>query len=126
MSSSSSSFTSSSDSDSSDESSTESETETEVKLINRSLTPPAVAEKTPPPVEEICEKEEPHTVSESIESMEESNSPLRDGIEARNKTPEPMQVIFFSNKFTVYFFFFFVVQYFYLFVSDRFRRPGSS
>lgn len=70
-SSSSSSFSSSSDSDSSDESSSDSETE--VKQINRHS--PNLDQK------------------EKMETAIKEPSPLRDGIEARNKTPEPMQVI---------------------------------
>ncbi|KAG5900058.1 hypothetical protein JTB14_016032 [Gonioctena quinquepunctata] len=76
-SSSSSSSFSSSESESSDDSSSDSETE--IKPINRRSVSPKISE----------EVKEELLVSES---MEESNSPLRDGIEARNKTPEPMQI----------------------------------
>ncbi|CAH2007526.1 unnamed protein product [Acanthoscelides obtectus] len=82
-SSSSSSFSSDSESESSDESSSESETETETKTVerekSRSPKPQQVepAVRSPPP---------------SVEMNEESVSPMRDGIEARNKTPEPMQI----------------------------------
>ncbi|XP_023017776.2 SET domain containing 1 isoform X1 [Leptinotarsa decemlineata] len=65
---------SSSESESSDESSSDSEIEVE-QIDRRSVSP----------------KVEPE-IKEAVESMEESSSPLRDGIEARNKTPEPMQV----------------------------------
>uniref|UniRef100_A0A9E8M5P1 [histone H3]-lysine(4) N-trimethyltransferase n=1 Tax=Colaphellus bowringi TaxID=561076 RepID=A0A9E8M5P1_9CUCU len=85
-SSSSSSSFSSSDSESSDESSSESESD--IKLINnrRSVSPKAEVE-----AEVVVEvvKEPPAIVSECVE---DSDSPLRDGIEARNKTPEPMQI----------------------------------
>ncbi|CAH0549275.1 unnamed protein product [Brassicogethes aeneus] len=85
--SSSSSSSSSSDSEdsSSDDSSTESDTE--VKVMNRSKTP----EKTElPPKPEVVKSPE-------VAAAEPLLSPIRrvsidDGIEARNKTPEPMQV----------------------------------
>ncbi|XP_056640529.1 histone-lysine N-methyltransferase SETD1 isoform X1 [Diorhabda sublineata] len=77
-------FTSSSDSDSSDESSSDSETEAE--QINRSGTP--VANE----IKKIKEEEEMEIEGRLSEPMEESNSPLRDDIQAMNKTPEPIQI----------------------------------